>query len=110
MEIKATIRNAYPDNIAIPQFCTLHLLASELAPTHRGSVGNLSSLFRLLPSTQTTHLAACAILSFFYFVQIRVRSWFILFLVSSWLQVNYAKQTQFSQSQNHRNLFYHKAL
>ena len=30
--------------------------------------------------------------------------------MSSWLQVNYAKQTQFQKQQNHRNLFYPKDL
>src|SRR3990170_4090310 len=45
----------------------------------------LSSVFCLLSSTHTpypTHLASYTLLSFFYFVQIRVTSWFILVLVS----------------------------
>ena len=48
--------------------------------------------------------------AFLSLVQIRANSWFTLFPVSSWLQVNCAKQTQFRKPQNHPNLICDKNL
>jgi len=62
-----------------------------------------SPLCRLCPRL----LCSSAFLSL---VQIRANSWFTLFQVSSWLQVNYAKQTQFPKPSNQHNRLCHKDL
>ncbi len=108
--------NTYPDAPPVPvsignnQSSIINLeVPCSPAPLQPDSLVPRSLLYSAYTS-HPAYLSAHDLLSFFYFVTIRVNLWFIPFLVSSWLQLNYAKQTQFQNRQNSLNSLPQKVL